>query len=568
MKLTEEQQKIIATDGDCKINAVAGSGKTTTILHYAKARPSHNRILYLAFNKSVKNEASQRFEEMGLDNVHVMTAHSLAYSYVMRKYGYKLSEGYRPTDLIELLELRAGKTYKDSLAVAYHALALATAFCNSNAAKVRDISYSEILGQNEQTEFVLHHYEHIKAAARKFLGKMDSGEIPITHDFYLKKFQLESPRLNYSYILFDEGQDASPAMLDVFLKQDAVKIIVGDSHQQIYGWRFAVNSMEQVDFPVHNLTHSFRFPQKIADLAIKALEYKKLIERFSPVSITGRGKGKAKGIPATIARTNLVLLVSAIESVVEKEIFRNVYFEGGMHTYLRNEEGGSIYDVYNLYNGEKGRIKDELIAKMKDISELQEYATLTGDYLLSTMVEVVEKYGRDLPSFLKELRSRSLPDEKRNKADMIYTTVHKSKGLEYPTVHLTKDFVNEKKIKKLLMESEEEGTPFDNNSVNEEINILYVAITRAMNEIIIPREVHPLFQNFESAPAPAIPSDAHKRPKPKGPANVNRGLRWDFEEEQRLIELFEDDHAIEQIARIMGRTPTAIRMRLEKKGYL
>lgn len=568
MKLTEEQEKIIASDGDCKINAVAGSGKTTTILHYAKARKSHNRILYLAFNKSVKNEAAQRFSEMGLDNVHVATAHSLAYSHIMRKYGYKLSEGYRPTDLVEMLSLRSGKTYKDTLGIAYHALALAAAFCNSSAAKVRDISYTDILGEDLQADFVHTHYEQIKTAARKFLGKMDAGEAPITHDFYLKKFHLDSPTLNYSYILFDEGQDASPAMLDVFLKQNAVKVIVGDSHQQIYGWRFAVNSMEKVDFPVNNLTHSFRFPQNIADLAVKAVEYKKLIEKFVPISITGRGKGKAKGIPATIARTNLLLLVSAIESVVEKDIYRKVYFEGGMHTYLRNEEGGSIYDVYNLYDNQRHRIKDDVIAKMKDIAELQEYATLTGDHLLSTMVDVVEKYGRDLPSYLKELRVRSLPDEKRHKADMIYTTVHKSKGLEYPVVHLTKDFVNEKKIKKLMLEAEEEGTPFDADAVNEEINILYVAITRAMNEVIIPREVHPLFQHIESAPPPVSSAPQKKSAIGKPTALANRGLRWDFEEDQRLIELFEDDHDIAQIARIMGRTPTAIRMRLEKKGYL
>ena len=88
---------------------------------------------------------------------------------------------------------------------------------------------------------------------------MNKGEIEITHDFYLKKFQLSNPVLYYDYILFDEGQDASPAMLDVFLKQQATKVIVGDTHQQIYGWRFAVNSLEQVDFTTYHLSTSFRF---------------------------------------------------------------------------------------------------------------------------------------------------------------------------------------------------------------------------------------------------------------------------------------------------------------------
>ena len=54
MELTKEQYDIINSTGNIKINAVAGSGKTTTIIEYAKARPGNSRILYLAFNKSVK----------------------------------------------------------------------------------------------------------------------------------------------------------------------------------------------------------------------------------------------------------------------------------------------------------------------------------------------------------------------------------------------------------------------------------------------------------------------------------------------------------------------------------
>ncbi|MEJ7681693.1 MAG: hypothetical protein WKG06_28375 [Segetibacter sp.] len=59
MELTSEQYDIIHSTGDIKINAVAGSGKTTTIIEYAKARPVTAKILYLAFNRSVKLEAQK-----------------------------------------------------------------------------------------------------------------------------------------------------------------------------------------------------------------------------------------------------------------------------------------------------------------------------------------------------------------------------------------------------------------------------------------------------------------------------------------------------------------------------
>ena len=85
MQLTKEQTSIISSDGNIKINAVAGSGKTTTIISYAESRPKKSKILYLAFNKSVKLEASKKFKSKKLFNVDVQTAHSLAFKHTVPK---------------------------------------------------------------------------------------------------------------------------------------------------------------------------------------------------------------------------------------------------------------------------------------------------------------------------------------------------------------------------------------------------------------------------------------------------------------------------------------------------
>ena len=54
MTLTSQQEEIInSTIPSFKINAVAGSGKTTTLLEYAK-KNTHLKILYLAYNKSLQ----------------------------------------------------------------------------------------------------------------------------------------------------------------------------------------------------------------------------------------------------------------------------------------------------------------------------------------------------------------------------------------------------------------------------------------------------------------------------------------------------------------------------------
>lgn len=84
MQLTQEQLAVIDTREDLVINAVAGSGKTTTLVEYAKSRPGSSKILYIGFNKTVKTKAIQKFERAGLNNVRVETAHSLAFDHIIK----------------------------------------------------------------------------------------------------------------------------------------------------------------------------------------------------------------------------------------------------------------------------------------------------------------------------------------------------------------------------------------------------------------------------------------------------------------------------------------------------
>ena len=62
--LTEEQMSIVNTDlgpGELmKVRAYAGTGKTRSLVEYAKKRP-HMRFLYVAFNKSAETDAREKF---------------------------------------------------------------------------------------------------------------------------------------------------------------------------------------------------------------------------------------------------------------------------------------------------------------------------------------------------------------------------------------------------------------------------------------------------------------------------------------------------------------------------
>ncbi len=497
MELTKEQIEIVNSSGNIKINAVAGSGKTTTIIEYAKSRPKSARILYLAFNKSVKLEAMKKFTAQGLTNVKVETAHSLAYKHIVMGSAYTVKAfSYKIHEIVELLGLKGNGEKHNEFVIANHILKFIAFFCNSDKEKIQELNYLDTISDKKARAFVQSYYDYIVRQSRLLLSRMDKGEIEITHDFYLKKFQLSKPLLKYDYILFDEGQDASSAMLDVFLNQKATKVIVGDTNQQIYGWRYAVNSLEKADFKTFHLSTSFRFSQDIAGLAGGVLNYKNHLQPYQVIPITGMGTSKKIKSKAVIARTNLGLLLKAIEYVSENKNTKPIYFEGNIHSYTYADEGASLYDILKLYNGNHRSIKDSLIKSMKDLEDLEDYIKKTEDVQLGMMVEIVREYGNEIPGIINNIKSQHVDNDDKDKADMIFSTVHRCKGMEYDSIQLVNDFMNEEKLKKLKEDEKKDASYL--SRLNEEINLLYVAITRTRNSLHIPEALMPL--EFPASP--------------------------------------------------------------------
>jgi len=598
MNLTEEQKAILATNTDIAVNAVAGSGKTSTMIEYAASRPAGCRILYLAFNKSVKLEAVRKFAARGLNNVTVETAHSLAYRYIMRGNKYILSsQGYKTHQIAEVLSLTGDGARHTEFILANHISKFITYFCNSDKAKVQDLNYLDTVKEANAKKFVHAFYRVIEEGTRHFLAKMDKAEIEITHDFYLKKFQLSAPVLPYDYILFDEGQDASAAMLDVFLKQPAIKVIVGDTHQQIYGWRYAINSLSKTPFATLNLSTSFRFPADIAALAMGVLSMKDKLGTAKPIPITGKGKTTKTVTKATIGRTNLGLLLNAINYITDNRKVKHIYFEGNINSYTYADEGASLYDVLSLYNGSRDRIRDKLIGSMNTMDELEEYIESTEDAQLGMMMEIVNEYGNEIPRILKNLKDLHTGDEDRSKAEMIFSTVHRAKGMEYDTVHLVNDFISEQKLDRVIKEAEAEKQTPDKAKLNEEINLLYVAVTRTRHKLYVPDSLVPADlpasahiiklrkENNDNtfgqtskvisepkkkyiAKTSAVSSTEKKYSVEKSrEVNKDAYKPWTASQDDELIYLYESDNSFFDMAAHFGRTKGAIISRLRKLGY-
>jgi len=105
MQPTQEQLDIgtsIANGVSVIVNAVAGSGKTTTILSVA-ARLPEARILQVTYNTALRLDVRQKVADRGIANVEVHTYHSAARAYydetTTTDMGIEASLGMDPRDL-------------------------------------------------------------------------------------------------------------------------------------------------------------------------------------------------------------------------------------------------------------------------------------------------------------------------------------------------------------------------------------------------------------------------------------------------------------------------------------
>ena len=489
---TSQQESIIESENDLKVEAVAGSGKTTTLLEYAKKREGEGFMLYLAFNRAIKEEILRKLRlnnQNDIPTLWVETAHSLAYRSLFRKKTPPLIMDLSLTSIKNYFHLSASDA-TNSYLLARHTKDFFDTFCQSTHKRISDLDYTEKLTPRKGLSFAQKNYDQLEAQVKWLFDKMSDTKVPITHDFYLKKYQLSNPKLSFEWILFDEGQDASPVMLDIFMNQDATKLIVGDEHQQIYGWRSAINSLSNTDFPTLNLQKSFRCPAAVTDYAKEVIAWKKHVypdfevgnfemiprEIYSNPIGQDNGENNKKKTHAVIARTHLGLIQTAIEWLFESKKVSSVAFEGDFEQYLKLDDGSSISQLVNLNN--KATRKKTF---WHDWKQIEETAAASQDRSLKRLVELVKKYGNELPDILDRLQNRITEP---HKADITFTTAHKGKGLEWDSVYLLNDFVSEKQILKSI--ETKTGKPISDarkQNINEEINTLYVALTRAREEV-------------------------------------------------------------------------------------
>jgi len=435
--LSDEQNEILSIakklkpNEVLKINAFAGTGKTTTLKAITKA--IDKSFLYLAFNSDIVKEAKKDFGE----NVLVVTLNSLAYRKIITENGYILSkQNLNPVLVSDFLQINFSDAY-DVLNI-YHM------FCNSEYKEIEELKYKYIPKRLDSFKY-----------AKKLYLLFKEKIYPCDHSFYLKEYELLGcgKELNYDYVLLDEAQDSNPVTLSIFKQLTGRKILVGDTHQTIYQFRGSINAMESIpsDYLCY-LTNTYRCNGQIVELANTVLaKYKN-----EKVKLVSRAIYNNSSIVDTayISRTNSEL-ISLIQTLDEFNCLKSVddIFDLSLsvHFFIEKKEINSK--------------KYKYLEKFKNIEELIDFAEKTENIELQGAIRNAKRY----KGYLFILKKKALNNHS-SKSKTILTTGHSSKGLEFDKVFVCKDFKNPNKHS-------------DKDSYTCEANLLYVVITRAKKTI-------------------------------------------------------------------------------------
>lgn len=490
MTPTAEQQAILDgfknTTGNIKVLALAGTGKTSTLLELVKQNPSQT-FLYLAFNRDVKEEVERKALLNGLDNLRVKTQNGFCLQ-LARDAGMTCRNirGYMSVkDTISRLRLTGTDKF-----LAYNAFQIMTAFMISRETEmklwqvpksVEDKIHTTIrrsFGKDYSEERLLKETDKRKkrafAIAKELFESFDFHSDIMLHDVYVKLVQLHFDKIPVAedVVLSDESQDVNPVFSDIISRMTARIIAVGDSNQEIYGFRGAENYLDEMPAEAEfTLTQSFRFLPEIAETA------NELLEHMTDLRLKGFEKVENDDSSAILCRSNMGCLNEAIKMLETNTEFA---LEGGVD----NEGFKMIEDIIHLNNGDIREIKHPDLKGLKSIQQF--YQELQDDLLNHEWrfaLRIIEKMG----GTHQALRMIGLlkNSQKNVKEDaVVITTMHKSKGKEWNHVKIGSDAEN------VFYQIAEDfdGTKYRmpiefKDAPRPEKNLLYVAVTRAKKDL-------------------------------------------------------------------------------------
>lgn len=472
--------------GSAIVQAVAGAGKTTTLIHALERM--RGQVFFGAYNKKIVTDIQGKLMERGVDlkRIRVSTLHSAGFSAWNYHTGKsaKVNE-FKIADIIKssLTFPAPYESFVTSLvSMAKQSLLPLQADTGDDEAWgeiIDHFSLEDRLGENESIPYgIALAREVLKASIALDREQIDMDDMLFSPLYHGARFY------QVDWVLIDEAQDTNIArrlMAEKMLKPNGRLIAVGDSRQAIYGFTGAdADSLEQIkerfgciELP---LTVTYRCPQSVVAEARIIVDH---IEAHASAPIGHVRECTYADMLKSIPSPASAILCRYTAPIVELAMS---YIR--MHVPCKvegREIGRSLITLAKKYKVKK------ITAALSRLNEhyARQENKAAGDERKKRKLEIL----RDKIDTLHALSHKLLLDGKTDVSDLTFlidslfaddikgiltlSTVHKSKGREWPCVYILGRYqfmpsAYAKKEWELLQED----------------NLIYVAVTRSQDELV------------------------------------------------------------------------------------
>ena len=492
IQLSKFQQAVIDwvkdhlnASGSLIVQAVAGSGKTFTIVQAAQYIPAKAKAVFLAFNKSIATELGNKLPS----HVESKTLNALGWAVIRYRIGKHVEIDSSKTRTI------LNRLYPDTEE-------------NADVHSVRTELYN-IIGKAKSHGLIppgmpipRGTYE---ATPERWLTLMDRYDVDPngigedafidlaneiltasledrdTFDFDDQLYvpvALDLPCWGYDWIIIDEAQDVSHVqrtLLSKFMRRGGLGrlIAVGDSHQAIYGFRGAdsqslANIRRLFKADELPLSITYRCPRAVVEVAqryVPHIECSDTAEDGEVLHPKDWAVDSFGDQDLVVCRNTAPLIQLAYKCIAEG---KQVHVMG-------REIGKGLVNVVKKVAGKRIKKIDAFNVKLDKWATAQKRKVKEGDEAkIAAIQDKVEciailSAGRETVAELIKAIEDIFSD---SSAGTTLATVHKAKGLEAPRVFILEPDLMPSKWATQEWQQEQER------------NLMYVAVTRALETLV------------------------------------------------------------------------------------
>lgn len=476
--------------GNVAVRARAGTGKTTTICEAVRHMPRRARVLVCAFNKDIRDTLAHKLP-IGVD---VLTTHGLGLRALKAGTAHTRLDKDKLKRLVNArwpaLDAGPWRTAASKL-IARAKAVLARSPEELNAAvDAAGLCLEDLVPRQRRSALGLSPEQagELRAQLVEACSELlvTCGETTDAHDFddmlWLPVIHGWSPG-RWDWVVVDEAQDLSRVQLELIassLAPNGRLLVVGDDRQAIYKFRGADARAfdalaERFGCTILPLSITYRCPTSVVDLARKLvpdyeagegapagevasaaqLDVAKLapgdfvISRKNAPLVRHAIAALAAGVPAAIAGRDLAKDLGAILGGISRRCGgdRERTISTLCEHYQRRLKEASGRDL------DPGPIRDELDCLM---------ALLDARPTVQESIDLLDKLCSEKPS-----------------NTVLFSSVHKAKGLERDRVYLLMGTFRATFAGAVELRAGKRG------DAEEEVNLLYVAATRAKKALVL-----------------------------------------------------------------------------------